>query len=316
MDLVFFASGAFGLPTLERLARARTITAVITQPDRKAGRGAKLTPTPIGAWTAEHLPDVPLLKPERIIEPGVIEQVRAFPASAWVVIAYGQKLPPELLSDRFAINLHASLLPRWRGAAPINWAILEGDSETGNSVITLADRMDAGLILGQSRRPIEPSATTGGLHDLLAADGPDLVEQVLSDHTSTSLSPIVQDESLATHARKLSKGDAWVDFTQPAQACRNRIHGLNPWPGVVVECAGEPLKLLRAELGDPDPESTGMPGEILDAQEGLIACAQGEPLRLLEVQPSGKRAMPWGDFARGRSLTPGARLIARSAPSC
>ena len=145
MDLVFFGSGAFGLPTLQRLAHAHRVTAIITQPDRKAGRGARLTPTPIGAWAAEHLPHVPLLKPGRVSDPESLEQVRAFPADAWVVIAYGQKLSPALLADRFAINLHASLLPRWRGAAPINWAILQGDSQTGNSVITLADRMDAGV---------------------------------------------------------------------------------------------------------------------------------------------------------------------------
>ena len=312
MDVVFFGSGAFGLPTLERLASAHNVTAVVTQPDRKAGRGARLTPTPIGAWAGEHLAGVPLLKPERVGHPDVIGRVRACPADAWVIIAYGQKLPPALLADRFAINLHASLLPRWRGAAPINWAILEGDPETGNSVITLADRMDAGLVLGQSRRAIEPAHTTGELHDLLAQDGPDLVQRVLDEHGAGRLTPIEQDESLVTHARKLSKEDARMDFARPAEVCRNRIHGLNPWPGVVVGCEGQALKLLRAEAIDAPAQEDGAPGSVVDTREGVVRCAPGSALRLLEVQPSGKRPMPWADFARGRDLTPGCRLTGGS----
>jgi len=316
MDVVFFGSGAFGLPTLQHLARAHSVTAVITQPDRKAGRGAKLTPTPIGAWAGENLADAPMLKPERVSEPDVIETVRALDADAWVIIAYGQKLSPELLADRFAINLHASLLPRWRGAAPINWAIIEGDTETGNSVITLADRMDAGLILGQSRRPIEPTVTTGELHDLLAEDGPDLVDQVLSRHADRTLDPLKQDEALVTHARKLSKSDATLDFGHSAEACRNKIHGQNPWPGVVVQRADEPLKLLRAEAVDANPESVAAPGVLLDADQGLVACANDTVLQLIEVQPAGKRPMTWFDFARGRSLVSGDRLIGETDSTC
>ncbi|XOV74482.1 MAG: methionyl-tRNA formyltransferase [Phycisphaerales bacterium] len=160
LRLVFFGSGAFGLPTLKHLASTHQIEAVVTQPDRPAGRKRALTPTPIGAWAEEHLPSVPLLKPENVNEADQLDLVRSFDVGSpderrggWVVIAFGQKLSKRLLADRFAINLHASLLPRWRGAAPINHAILAGDSVTGNSVITLADRMDAGLVLGQSERP-------------------------------------------------------------------------------------------------------------------------------------------------------------------
>jgi methionyl-tRNA formyltransferase len=185
MRIVFLGSGAFGLPTLQHLAARHTVVGVVTQPDKPAGRGSKLTPTPIGAWAAEHLPGTPLIKPEKINTPEVRDLVRSWECDAWVVIAFGQKLGPTLLADRFAINLHASLLPRWRGAAPINHAILAGDTVTGNSVITLADRMDAGLVLGQSRRPIEPAQTTGELHDLLATDGPALVEQVLAEHAAS-----------------------------------------------------------------------------------------------------------------------------------
>ncbi len=316
-DVVFFGSGAFGLPTLERLARSRNVTAIVTQPDRPAGRGSKLTPTPIAAWAAEHLPGAPILKPERIAEPEVTERVRAFQAGAWVIIAYGQKLPADLLADRFAVNLHASLLPRWRGAAPINHAILAGDAETGNSVITIADRMDAGLVLGRSRRPIGPSVTAGELHDLLAADGPDLVEDVLDRGASGRLAPEEQDERLVTHARKLSSADAWVDFREVADACRCRINGLSPWPGVRVELGDETLKLFRAEAVEATSETpAGEPGVVINADGGLVACGGGTMIRLLEVQPPGKRRMPWSDFARGRQGLAGARLVSPRIPSC
>ena len=312
MDLVFFGAGAFGLPTLESLAEHHRLLAVVTQPDRPAGRGKTLTPTPIGAWAAEHLPGVELLKPANVNEPSVVEHLRSLVADAWVVIAFGQKLSRGLLEGVFAINLHASLLPRWRGAAPINAAILAGDAETGNSVITLADRMDAGLVLGQSRRPIEPTQTAGDLHDLLASDGPALVEKVLAARADGSLDMAAQDESLVTIAPKLSAADRWVDVRQTAEACRRRVHGLTPWPGVGADLDGTALKLLRVQAEAGPPES--LPGEMVDVAGGLVACGDGTALRLLEVQPAGKRPMAWADFARGRSIGEGARLDGGRAP--
>jgi methionyl-tRNA formyltransferase len=308
MNLVFLGSGAFGLPTLQRLAAHHTIQAVISQPDRPAGRGSSLTPTPIADWAATNLSRIPLLKPENINEPEVTARVRGFPADAWVVIAFGQKLGKPLLEGRFAINLHASLLPRWRGAAPINAAILAGDAITGNSVITLADRMDAGLILGRSQRPADPNLTAGELHDLLAADGPDLVEEVLARHAAATLAPVTQDESLVTIARKLKKEDGRVDWSLDAPSIRRRIHGLTPWPGVAAAFRGEPLKLLRA--ADTADSSGASPGTLSDAAKGLVACGDGTTLRLIEVQPAGKKPMKWEDFARGRSPRDGEPLSA------
>lgn len=315
MRLVYFGSGAFGLPTLEALAREHDIACVVTQPDRPAGRGGKLTPTPIGAWASEHLAHVPLLKPEKVNTPDVVAQIRALSADAWVVIAFGQKLGKSLLDGVFAINLHASLLPRWRGAAPINAAVLAGDSKTGNSVITLADRMDAGLILGQSRRPIDAHITAGELHDLLAADGPALVQRVLHQHATGTLTPATQTESLVTLAAKLSKADGVVDFSKPADAIRRQVHALTPWPGVAVvlrdarspgapHSAGLELKLLRVENSTA---AHALPhGTLADPALGLVACGSSTTLKLLEVQPAGKRAMSWADFARGRHIAPGA----------
>lgn len=318
MDIVFFGSGEFGLPTLRSLSHAHRVVAVVTQPDRPAGRSRVMTPTPIGAWAPSNLRDVPLLKPENVNEPSMLAQVRGFKADAWVVIAFGQKLSPALLADRFAVNLHASLLPRWRGAAPINHAVLAGDEETGNSVITLADRMDAGLVLGQSRRKVLPLLTAGDLHDKLAGDGPELMADVLARHAAGTLTPVTQDESKVTLAGKFSKADSWVDFSDEAEPCRRRINGLNPWPGVAVTVAGAEVKLLRA-LAETQPNGkpayhsgAALPGEVIDRAQGLIACGEATILRVLEVQPAGKKPMAWHSFVMGHNVNPGDRLLCNS----
>lgn len=309
MKILFLGSGAFGLPTLVDLAARHTIAGVVTQPDRPAGRGRALAPTPIGEWAAKHLPGVPVFKPEDVNEPAARDAIRAIPAEAWVVIAFGQKLGRELLRDRFAINLHASLLPRWRGAAPIHHAILAGDAETGNSVITIAERMDAGLVLGQSRRAITPDLTAGDLHDLLAADGPALVERVLAEHAAGTLRGEAQDESRVTRATKLSKRDGWADFTKPAGECLRRIHGLNPWPGVAARLGEVELKLCRAKvLAGEGGANDAAPGALVDAARGVVACGGGTALQLAEVQPAGKGPMTWEAFARGRAVAPGCRI--------
>jgi methionyl-tRNA formyltransferase len=315
MPIVFFGSGEFGVPTLARLAATEKIVGVVTQPDRPAGRGGKQTPTPIAAWAMDHLPGVPLLKPERVDDPEMVRRIRSLAISGpdapcIVIIAFGQKIPPALIDGIFAINLHASLLPRWRGAAPINAAILAGDDLTGNSVITIAPRMDAGLVLAQSTRPILPDQTAGDLHDALAADGPSLVLDVLRRWRTGDLQPAQQDEQAVTRARKLSKADSWVRFEDDAGACRRRVHGLTPWPGVAVTFRHEQLKLrrVRAEsVREPD----AAPGTIIDADHGLVACGGESVLRLLEVQPPGKKEMSWTDFANGRHVQNCERLIGR-----
>lgn len=306
MNIVFFGSGAFGIPTLAALAERHTLKHVVTQPDRKAGRGRQLTPTPIAQWAAEHALGVPVLKAERVNEHEVVERIRAVDADAWVVIAFGQKLGSALLADRFAINLHASLLPRWRGAAPINHAILAGDTETGNTVITLADRMDAGQILGQTERAIDPAITAGELHDLLCADGPALVLDVLGRHESGSLDPHRQDETAVTLAPKLYKDEGWLNFALPADFIKRVVHGLTPWPGAAGALRGKRLSIRRAEHSDAHAQED--PGTIVDVALGLVACGRGTVLRVLEVQPAGKRAMPWADFARGAGVSVGDRF--------
>lgn len=312
MKLVVFGSGAFGVPTFAALARGHDVAMVVTQPDKPAGRGAMVTPTAVAAWAAAAVPETPVLKPERVNAPEIVDRIRAVGADAWVVIAFGQKLGRALLDGVFAINLHASRLPRWRGAAPINAAILAGDAVTGNSVITLADRMDAGLVLGMSERAIPASISAGELHDQLSADGPELVGRVLAEHRAGTLRGAAQDDSLVTIAPKMSKADAWIDLSRPADEARRRIHAFNPWPGVAGTIDGVAVKLHRA-AADIAPTGPREPGRLLDAGSGLFRCgddAGGRPtaLRIIEIQPVGKRVMAWGDFARGRTLPPTATL--------
>ncbi len=302
MRVVFFGSGAFGVPTLRALARQHEVAAVVTQPDRPAGRGKSLSPTPIATEAQSLLPGVELLKPEKVNTPDIRDHIRGMGAEVWVVIAFGQKLGQKLLADKFAINLHASLLPRWRGAAPINAAILAGDDTTGVSVITLADEMDAGFVLGQASRPLDPSLTIAELHDVLAQDGVPVVLEVLDRHANGTLEPIEQDADRVTFAPKLSKADGWIDFTDTAEACRNRVHGLTPWPGVSINLAGATLKLLRVAV---EPLShSAMPGTLIDPA-GLIACGRGTALRVVTIQPAGKKPMDFTAFANGRSLAAG-----------
>lgn len=307
MRVAFFGSGAFGMPTLAMLHERTELVGIVTQPARPAGRGSQLAATPVAAWAAENAPDVAVFTPENVNAPEAIERIRGWRAQTWVVVAYGQKLGPALLDGVFAINLHASRLPRWRGASPINAAILAGDVETGNSVITLAQRMDAGLILAQSRVTIDPAWTAGDLEAILAADGPGLVWRVLEAHQRGDVMGEPQDPALVTRAPKLSKADAWVDFEQPAKACRRRIHGLNPWPGVTASVAGLPVKLLRAEVmqgGKTVPEELKA-GCLVDPMEGVVQCGGETRLRILQVHPAGGRQMTWAEFARGRKLSRG-----------
>lgn len=305
MRLVCFGSGAFGLPTFEHLRREHRIALVVTQPDRPANRGRKPTPTPVGAWAAEH--GLPVVRPESPDDPELAAAVAEAAPDALVVIAYGGKLGPALLEGRFAINLHASLLPRWRGAAPIHRAIIAGDARSGVSVIALAERMDAGAVYARRGVAIEPTETAGELHDRLAALGPEAIHAVLAERAAGRERPEAQDEQAATHARKLAKDEGTARFDAPAESVRARINGLNPWPGCTVRAGGARLKLLRAAaLGSSEASTAAPPGTVLD--DGTVACAPGR-VQLLAVQPAGGRSMTLDAWRRGhREVAAGLRL--------
>ena len=297
MRVFFLGSSEFGLPTLQRLRSEFEVVGVGSQPPRPRGRNRIVIPTPIAEWASDA--GVPLIESGDINAEAAL--VDALNPDVLVVIAFGQKLLPAFIGDRLAINLHASLLPRWRGAAPINWAIMSGDVETGNSVITLADRMDAGDVLAQEATPIGPLETAGELHDRLAASGPDLIMAVLRDHERGCLAPRPQDASAVTTAPQLSRADARLDLFCEAEEVAARIRGLSPWPGCHVRLDGVDCKLLRAEASSEDSARLGAVG-----RDGLIGLRQGS-VRILEIQPAGGRVMDWHSFIAGHQIQDGAQ---------
>ncbi len=302
MRLVFLGSGAFGLPTLRALDATHEVALVVSQPDRPAGRRRRLTPTPVAEW-AEAV-GRPLLRTPDVNDEAARAAIAAEEPEALVVIAFGQKLSPELLGTRPAFNLHASLLPAYRGAAPINRAMIDGCTETGVSVIALAQRMDAGTVYAQRSLPVDPAETAGELHDRLAELGPETVGAVLDRLAAGTLEGAPQEDRDATPAPKLSRAEATVDFGQPAAAVRARVHGLIPWPGCDVTLDSTVLRLLRVR-DHPGPPPSAPPGTLLE--DGRIACGEGA-LELLEVQPRGGRPMGFDAYRNGRSLEAGTRL--------
>jgi methionyl-tRNA formyltransferase len=311
MRILFFGSGAFGLPTLQSLCEQHEVIEVISQPDKPAGRKRVLTPTPIAQWALDQGYAVPRV--DNVNTPEFVEQIKSYNADASVVIAFGQKLGPDLIGSmgKLAVNLHASLLPEYRGAAPINWAMIDNKPVTGNSVIALAQKMDAGVVYATNQTPIDPNETAGELHDRLSAMGPEVISRVLQQLADDLLEPIVQDESKATKARKFTKADGTVSFDQSAELVRARVHGLTPWPGCRVKwlkADGEDKGLLTLKRVVDEPVKSSKPPGTLDL-ELRVTCAQGV-VKLLELQAPGGKVLAAEDFARGQGLTSGDRLEA------
>lgn len=314
MRIIFLGAGEFGLPTLKRLHEAHDVVQVVTQPDRPAGRKQQLTPTAIGAWA--DVQGLPVIKTDSANDSTIVDSLRLLKADVAVVIAFGQKLSPQLIEALapLVVNLHASLLPRYRGAAPINWAIIRGEKETGLSVISLAQRMDGGLIYAQSRTAIGHTETAGELHDRLSLMGPALIDQVLLQMNAGTLQGQTQDESLATRAPKFSKADSAIDFDQSPDDVRCRVHGMTPWPGAQAiwvqrgEAAGEEeatkqqMLFIRRVSSEESHNTSQPPGTILES--GRVA-VRGGTIQLLQVQLPGGRALPITDFLRGHAMRPG-----------
>ncbi len=289
MDLVFFGSGAFGIPVLEDLAARHDVRLVVSQPDRPAGRRRRVRGTPV-ASRAEAL-GLRVLRTERANADA--DRIREVSADVWVVIAFGQRLSASLLENRLAINLHASLLPRWRGAAPIHHAVMAGDTQTGVSVITLADRMDAGDVLASQTLEIGPTDTTGELHERLAALGPPIIERVLEAASAGALDRRPQDTAAVTTAPKLDRAAAHIDVSMSPDTARCRINGCSPWPGCDLLIDGDVLRLLRAAPHD-GPWTAGALSE-----DGVLGL-QGGGIRLMDVQRQGGRPAAFAAWARGR----------------
>ncbi|MCS6909243.1 MAG: methionyl-tRNA formyltransferase [Anaerolineales bacterium] len=303
--VVFMGTPQFAVPSLRALLEHARVVGVATQPDRPAGRGQQLGESPVKQ--VAQAAGVPVIQPEKLREPEALAQLKAWQPDLIVVAAFGQILKPAVLDlpPFGCLNVHASLLPRWRGAAPVAAAIAAGDSETGVTLMRMDTGLDTGPLLAKSIEPIQPDDTTGTLTARLAQRGADLLLAALPTYLAGELEPQPQDEALATYAPQLRREDGHLDFTRSAVELERRVRALTPWPGAFALWQGRPLKVLRAA---PAEGVRGEPGEVLPLASGVaVACGDGA-LRLLEVQPAGKRAMPADDFARGARGFIGSRL--------
>ncbi|MBF0162776.1 MAG: methionyl-tRNA formyltransferase [Magnetococcales bacterium] len=300
--IVFMGTPDFAVPSLERLcAGPNPVLGVFTQPDRPVGRGLKLTPSPVKQWAARQ--GIPVLQPPRLRSAEAVALLRDLQPDLIVVVAYGQILSPEVLAipRHGCLNVHASLLPRWRGAAPVQRALLAGDSESGVTLMQMDAGLDTGPMLSQRRLPLTTGMTGGELHDRLAQLGAVLLQESLPDLQTGALIPTPQPDTGVTYAAKITPQDEQVDWGQPAEQIKRQIDALNPWPAAHTRLGGQTIKLLRCRLG----AGTGEKGRQIAVQkEGPeIACGEGS-LVVTELQPAGKRCMAAADWWRGQPTRP------------
>jgi methionyl-tRNA formyltransferase len=310
MRIIFMGSGELGCPVVERLLASPqdAVVAVVTQPDRPQGRKLQPAPCPVKAFVAGR--GVPALTPEKCGAPEFVAQLAALQPDLIVVAAYGQFLPRALLDlpPHGVINVHPSLLPKYRGAAPIQWAVARGETETGVSIIYLIDKMDAGDIVAQEHVALAPDATAADLAPRLAALGAELLARAVGEIRAGTVRRVPQDPALATRAPLLRKTDGRLDWSQPAAELHNRIRGFFPWPGCYFAWprgSDKRVKVLKAAFAS----GAGEAGTILSsAAHGLlVACGRGA-LQLIEVQPEGKKPMSAAAFLNGAHLKPGDKL--------
>jgi methionyl-tRNA formyltransferase len=296
-SIVFMGSPDFAVPTLRLLAQDYPIAGVITQPDRPAGRGQTLTPPPVKLLAQEL--GLPFIQPAKLRQPEAMEQLNHWAPDLIVVAAFGQILRSQVLDlPRYGcVNVHASLLPRWRGAAPINAAMLHGDAETGVTIMRMDPGVDTGSILSQRSEPIVPDDTTTTLSQRLSDLGADLLLETLPGYLRGEVQPQLQDETLATYAPMLKKEDGNLDFTQTAVELERRVRAFQPWPGAYLEWAGGLLKIQRASVEDTSP---AMAPEQRLVHLGQPAVQTTRGILILDVvQPAGKKPMPGKVFLQG-----------------
>src|SRR5438477_3665165 len=300
MRIVFISTGKVGVPTLQGLLKSEhDVAGVVTQPDKPVGRPQQIEPPPI-----KRIPittNIAILQPPRIKDPHAIEEIRAITPDVIVVMAYGQILPRAVLEiPKIAcLNLHASLLPRWRGAAPIQAAIAAGDQQTGITVMYMDEGLDTGDILLQRKLDILSTDTGGSLHRCLAQIAPEALVESLRLLTAKSAPRIPQDKSQATYAPKLKRDDGKIDWSEPAEVIQRKIRAFNPWPGAFIKLGDRNLKVFSASLVN----RSGKPGEILRSEKELVIGAGNDALALGEVQLEGKKRMSAAEFLSGYPLS-------------
>ena len=306
MKLVFMGTPDFAVPCLTALQEAgHEIAAVFTQPDKPKGRGYALTPPPVKEKALSY--GLPVCQPATVRDGEAEALLREIGPDAVAVVAYGKILPPALLEiPRYGcINVHASLLPRHRGASPIQWAIVCGDEKTGVTTMQMAEGMDTGDILEQVETPIDPDETAESLHDRLSHMGAKLLVQTLQDLEVGTVVPEKQEEALATKAPIIRKEMGQMNFAKTAAELHNLARGFYPWPGAYTSLGGKRLKVLETRLAAGD----GAPGEVLCAAGKLtVACGEHTALELVRVQLEGKKPLTAADLLRGHPIPAGTRL--------
>lgn len=295
-----FAVHSLAVLTMQADAGVQLV-GVVTRPDKPAGRGRQLAYSPVKQFALDH--DIPVVQPGQLRRREALQQLRELSPELIVVAAFGQILPPEVLAlpPHGCLNVHASLLPRWRGASPINAAILAGDAETGVTLMLMDMGLDTGPILAQRAAPIGTEETAGELSDRLAQLGAELLVEIIPHWLAGELTPQPQDETQATVTRLLRKEDGRLDWTQPAEALARQVRAFTPWPGAFTTWDGRTLKVLAAHaISAPSDLPPGTCFVRSDPASGLLGCACGQGALALEViQLEGKRALPAGEVLRG-----------------
>jgi len=316
---IFFGTPAFAVPSLDALTASADVVGVVCQPDRPVGRGLTLTPPPVKARAQEL--GLPVLQPTKLRTGEFAAWVRAQGADLALVVAYGRILPKDVLSSTRLgfVNVHASLLPRYRGAAPITWAVVNGDAETGITLMLLDEGMDTGDMLSTSRTPIGPDETAGELSDRLALLGAEIVRAQLSPFVRGELPRVPQRSDQATLAPMLEKKDGRVDWSAAGLAVHNRIRGMSPWPGAFTQLETKTVKLLESRFVGLTRSEPVTPGTVLVADKSRVLVASGpeghDAVELVRVQLEGRKPVTASDWVKGRGVHEGDVLGASASPA-
>lgn len=303
--VIFMGTPDFAVPCLARLVEISDVVAVVTQPDRPKGRGQKLLPPPVKVFAQEH--GIAVYQPVRVKATDFVDVLRGLAPDLIVVVAFGQILSKEILSlpPLGCINVHASLLPRYRGAAPMQWAIVRGEKETGVTTMFMDEGLDTGDMLVRETLPIAQAMTAAELHDAMMKLGADVLEKTLFSLSEGTLKRTPQDDALSTYAPLLDKEVGRIDWKKSAQEIHDLVRGLNSWPGAYTMLEGQKFKIWRTRLA----EGTAEPGEIVSVtKQGLLVGTGEGMLEILEVQAPSKKKMAAGDYVRGHGLQPPAHF--------
>ena len=306
MRIVFMGTPDFAVPSLEALlAAGHEVCGVFTQPDKPKNRGMKLLPPPVKVTAQSHA--IPVFQPTQLRDGSALEELRALAPELIVVAAYGRILPQEILDlpPKGCINVHSSLLPKYRGAAPINWAVINGEKETGVTIMHMATELDAGDIIDQVKTPIAPDENVEAVHDRLAQLGGELLVKVVADIAAGTAKRTPQDHSQATLAPMLSRALSPIDWSRSAKEIHNQVRGLTPWPATSTDILGDTIKVFAVE--EPGIETGKAAGTILAANKAGIdvACGDGKVIRLTEIQAPGSRRMSAANYLAGHPVTVG-----------